>query len=301
VDDKTNNRSSSRVGAVLVTYNPDDDAIQNIARLAEQVDQLVVVDNGSSDAFWVRLAAQQPQARFRRITNPENLGIATAFNLGARALLEAGCDFVMTFDQDSRIADDYVSQMLETFRNAQRELGNVAVLAPRWRDPQSGRLFSEGVDGLEVLEVRDVISSGCLIAAHAFSQVGFFADDYFIDGVDIEFCLRCRQHGLKIVLAVNREISHSLGQQMELKVLGASVVIFMHSHIRKYYMARNRIANYRKYAAREHNWFWSDVLMFIREVFHIILYENDKGRKLCFTLLGVWDGFRGKMGRIEHV
>ena len=301
MNENTDDRSGSRIGAVLVTYNPDNDSIQNIARLAGQVDQLIVVDNGSPAEFWDQLEAQQPQARFRRITNPENLGIATAFNIGARALLESGCNFVMTFDQDSGIQPDYVSRMLDIFQDAQREFSNVAVLAPRWRDPSSGRLFPEIKAQSGTLEIRDAISSGCLIPACTFSQVGFFADDYFIDGVDIEFCLRCRQHGLKIVLAANQEIDHSLGQQMEFKVFGASVVIFTHSHIRKYYMARNRISSYRKFFAQERGWVWSDVLIFAREIFHVILYENDKGRKLRFTLLGIRDGLRGKMGKIEYV
>jgi rhamnosyltransferase len=97
VIDRRQNETDLRIGAVLVTYHPDDVVFENIVKLAEQVNELVIVDNGSPEDFWKQFGEQYPDVKFGKIMNPKNLGIATAFNLGARALLALNCDFVMTF------------------------------------------------------------------------------------------------------------------------------------------------------------------------------------------------------------
>jgi rhamnosyltransferase len=89
-----------RVGAVVVLYNPEVDVLENLRVLAAQVDALVIVDNGSSEVFRSDLAPML-NARVELIRHPGNLGIATGFNTGVRRLIELGCEFSLTFDQDA--------------------------------------------------------------------------------------------------------------------------------------------------------------------------------------------------------
>ena len=102
------NGTNLKIGAVMVTYHPDSAVFGNILKLAEQVNELIIVDNGSPEDFWMQLGEKYPEVKFKKITNPKNLGIATAFNLGARALLDSGFDFVMTFDQVPKFLFDYL-------------------------------------------------------------------------------------------------------------------------------------------------------------------------------------------------
>jgi rhamnosyltransferase len=286
---------SHHTGAVVVLFQPTTDVLENLKILSSQVDQLVIVDNGSNEEF---LSLLQPSlnSRVKLIQHSENLGIATGFNTGLRSLIDSECKFVFTFDQDSRIPNAYVQNMVASFQKAELRFGLIGVLMPLWRNPQSNDLpFKD--DG--VREVSQGISSGSLYSVNVFQNLGFFADEYFIDGVDIEFCLRCQTQNWKVTQDTSLVIEHSLGNEVNISLLGFRIPIIVHSPFRKYFMARNRILNYRKYAIRNWNWFLADFWIFIREIFHIIAYEEEKNTKLRYTFTGIKDGFRNRTGKIN--
>ncbi len=289
--------SSPRVGAVVVLYNPEVDVLKNLGILAAQVDALVIVDNGSSEACRAALGPML-NARVELIRHAENLGIATGFNTGVRRLIELGCEFVFTFDQDSGIPQGFAHGMVNSMLEAERQFGPVGVFLPDWRDAKLGAAPSASV-GHDLLEVHSGISSGSLYRSSVVSQVGFFADEYFIDGVDIEFCLRCRRQRFKVIQNKAWVVSHNLGQQLEINLLGVHFPIYVHGVLRKYYIARNRILNYKKYAVREPKWFWNDFLIAWRELFHVLAYEDNKRERLKNIFLGFRDGIMNKTGKFN--
>jgi rhamnosyltransferase len=286
-----------RVGAVVVLYNPEANVLENLQILVAQVDALVIVDNGSSEEFRAALAPML-NARVELIRHAENLGIATGFNNGVRRLIELGCDFSFTFDQDSRVPEGFASGMVTSMHEAEQRFGPVGVFLPGWHDAKLG-VASSALVNHDLLEVHSGISSGSLYRTSIFSRVGFFADEYFIDGVDIEFCLRCRQNQFKVVQNKTWAVSHNLGQQLEINLLGVRFPIYVHSVFRKYYIARNRILNYKKYAFREQKWFWNDFLIALRELFHVLAYENAKSERLKNIFLGSRDGIMNKIGKFN--
>ena len=288
--------SSPRVGAVMVLYNPEADVLENLRILAAQVDALVIVDNGSSEAFQAELAPLL-NARVELIRHPDNLGIATGFNTGVRRLIELGCEFVFTFDQDSGVPQGFANGMVNAMLEAEQRFGPVGVFLPDWRDAKLG--VASAPLGNDFLEVHSGISSGSLYRTSVFSKIGFFADEYFIDGVDIEFCLRCRQNQFKVIQNKAWAVSHNLGQQLEINLLGVRFPIYVHSVFRKYYIARNRILNYKKYAFREQKWFWNDFLIAWRELFHVLAYEDAKLERLKNIFLGFRDGIINKTGKFN--
>jgi rhamnosyltransferase len=290
-----------RVGAVVVMFQPDLDVLENIRALMAQVDALVVVDNGSSPDFRTALKPLQDRANLVLMINPENLGIGQAFNAGAKLLIAQGCDFVLTFDQDSYISDGFVDAMLDAFKEAQARFGDVGVLAPHWHDRHSGITYPNlGPGRSEMLPILTTISSGNLIPVTTFSRVGFLKEPYFIDGVDIEYHLRCLQYGLRVVQTPAAVLEHSLGRQSTRHILGITIIETVHNHLRRYYIARNRIQNYRRYFRLVPGFVLSDFLNFIGDMLSIALFDADRGRKLRFTWLGIRDGLRGKMGRCEY-
>ena len=107
-----------RVCAVVVTYNPKPAFVENVAAVSAQVDHTVVVDNGSSSETEVHLVGLESRFGCKVIRNRQNLGIAAALNIGVKCAMEAGFDWVATFDQDSRVSDGFISLMLETYRQA---------------------------------------------------------------------------------------------------------------------------------------------------------------------------------------
>jgi rhamnosyltransferase len=287
---------SSRIGAVVVTYQPDSDVFENLKLIAVQVDLLIIVDNGSSAVFRSLL---QPflNTQVVLIRHPENLGIATGFNAGIRKLIEGGCQYVFTFDQDSQIPINFIQNMVQSFYKAEQRFDKIGVLMPMWHDSThvNAPVFSK-----EIREVRQGISSGSIYSVNVFNEIGFFADHYFIDGVDIEFCLRCQTQNWRVLQDTSIMIEHSLGQEEIVNLFGLQFPIVVHSAFRKYFIARNRVLNYRKYALRNVKWFFEDFWIFIRELFHIFAYEKEKLNKLRHTLIGIQDGITNRTGEINQ-
>jgi rhamnosyltransferase len=91
--------TDSFVCGVVVTYHPDDDVIENLRAMVVECGHVVVVDNASSPKTQARLASV---AGVEVIAFAENLGVATALNVGARRAAELGRRWIVTFDQDSK-------------------------------------------------------------------------------------------------------------------------------------------------------------------------------------------------------
>ena len=225
---QTTANSSTTLGAVVVLYNPEADVLENLRVLAAQVDALVIVDNGSSETFR-DLLEPMLNARVELIRHTENLGIATGFNTGVRRLIELGCGFSLTFDQDSQIETEFVQNMLLALAEVRQKYKEVLILAPHWKDVNSGIRFpNTWARNLVFRQVRETISSGNLIDNTVFSRIGFFEDGYFIDGVDIEFHLRCKKAGFPVVQTSRALLFHSLGVQNSRKFLFISFIVTFH-------------------------------------------------------------------------
>src|SRR4030095_5315976 len=74
------------------------------------------------------------------------------------------------------------------------------------------------------IERRTVITSGTLLSLNAYDAIGRFRDDFFIDGIDHEYCLRARAKRYRILLMLAPLLVHSIGERKLVRVLpGVSV------------------------------------------------------------------------------
>jgi rhamnosyltransferase len=290
---------SPRVGAVVVLYQPEADVLENLRLLVAQVDALVIVDNGSSEAFRGALMPML-KARVELIRHPQNLGIATGFNTGIRRLLELGCEFSLTFDQDSRVDQDFAPRILAAFLEARQQLTAVAVVAPQWKDENSGIVYDHELKaGSEFGVLKWTISSGNCIDNQVFKSVGDFDDGYFIDGVDLDFHLRCRKKGFCILKTSRVSMSHRLGVQKRVRIFSFEFTISIHNRIRKYYIARNKIKNMKKHFWFDPSCILKDLWYLLGDILTILMYDDEKSEKLRLSFLGIQDGFRGIDGELS--
>jgi rhamnosyltransferase len=234
-----------RVIAVVPTYHPDAGVVQRLLALADQVDRVVVVDDGSgssADEHLDRVAAEGIVVeRLER-----NSGIAVALNTGVRRALADGADFVVNVDQDTDLPPGYVVTALAVFAksNPVTRLGIVCVDAvngapalPTWISPE----------GLGL--VPEAIQTGFVISRECLETAGLFDERLVIDTVDTEYCLRVRDRGFRIAVARGTDIGHSIGRRAELRPFGVPVrhangriaTYQYHSPLRRYYIARNNI------------------------------------------------------------
>lgn len=293
---------------LVVTFNPSPQFHSSLRLLLTQLDQVLVVDNASSEAIrrWLEQEAEDKKASLKIIFNDENLGIASALNQGFRWALAQGYRQVIAFDQDSQPAVDMVAELLQAYDSHPRR-ERIAILAPQIQDGitgekikylRAGGLFMERTscrDGV-LDDVALVITSGSLNNLSAYSQIGGFRDDFFIDYVDTEYCLRAREKGYGISVACRAVLHHRLGDQQKKQIGTFTLRPTFHSPLRWYYIHRNRIVMYGLYAIRFPQWALYDVMTGVYAFLKMLLYEDRKWRKILALTLGLIDGLLRRMG-----
>ena len=273
---------SPRVLGIVVAFEPADEVLEHVRVLSGQVERVVVVDNtppGGPNALargalranvsWIRLGA--------------NTGIAHALNVGVEEAEKGGFDWLAAFDQDTEIAEGYVGRLL----------------AAAGSDPGVGMIVP-GLEGVKATatsgDVRKAITSGSLTRVAAFARAGRYREEYFIDYVDFEFCIRLRRAGYRIHRDASTLLRHPIGAPRTGSIAGFPVVTSNHAAVRRYYKVRNRVAMVREYLVAEPAWLGRDVASTGWEVVKILLLEDGKGAKLSMMARGALDGLRGRMG-----
>lgn len=287
------------VCAIYVTYHPDAKFPERIARIAPQVAHIIIVDNHSNKDALRMLHGLSKSINCEFIENKENLGIATALNQGARRAIELGYSWALTLDQDSW-PEAYLVATLTEIYTAHPEREKVKVMGSNYRSFRTDYIFLQcNDDTLNFIETETVITSCSMMSLKAFEEVGSFRDDFFIDQVDHEYCLRLRSYGYKIIISCKPLMVHPLGNQTRHKILWKRPVCLNQPPLRRYYMTRNRFVLYRTYAFKEPHWVLSNLNAALKETALIILFEDQKIRKIMAMLRGILHAISGRMGRSQ--
>lgn len=242
-------QDKTAVWAVVVTYQPDPAKVaQLVADLAGQVAHIVIVDNGSRDADALSAAYQQAPT-VTVSAQGSNLGIAAAQNAGVELARRGGAGFVIYFDQDSAIPAGFVGALQQAFLDLART-HRLAATVPVFRDSRHGFFYPLIVmkpnglrrkivpDGTEraPFAVSMAISSGTFTSLAVLDQVGPMRDDFFIDYVDTEWCLRALSKGYVLYAVPQACMQHAIGDRV-IRVWRWRLVF--HSALRRYYRIRN--------------------------------------------------------------
>src|SRR5260370_5972902 len=245
--------SKEAICAVIVTYHPDGGLFSRTERVARQVGQVVVVDNGSPDSSVSYLRRLYEKLQAHLILNCRNQGVACALNQGVRWAAEQGYSWVLTLDQDSLVAHQMVDSMVKAFRShASPE--KLAVIAVNYSNSSNGRALLEPAEETDSpwKEVKTAITSGSLLSVRAFHAIGGFRDEFFIDCVDLEYCLHARAHVFLVILACTILMKHSIWRMSKHRFLWKETGTSNHLPFRHYFMARNTLTLSREYVWKEH-------------------------------------------------
>ena len=286
------------VCGVLVSYHPSVAMLQNLRKVLAEVQELIVVDNSSNATELDALRAASWDLGFHLIENGQNLGIAEALNQGVRWAKTEGYPWVLLLDQDSRMSDGFVEAMFELWRSHPKR-DEIASIHPRYLHPQLGcrPLAPRAGDGSLVW----CMSSGALMPTWIFDKIGWFASEFFIDWVDIEYCFRIRKAGYLIAESSEAILLHAPGHSAPSSFLGFRFWPSHHSTVRRYYMSRNRIVVFRKYFFSLPLCTLKAMERALRDTAKCFLGEKDRPRKFRNFLLGTWDGLIGRMGQRERL
>jgi hypothetical protein len=262
------------ISVVIVNYNAGSLLSACIDAALPQVDEVVVVDNASSDESLAQLNMRFPdEIRLRIIRNSRNLGFAVACNQGAAA---AKGDDVMFLNPDCVLDANAVSRLHEVLKSPSEGRSEVGMVGGLLMNPdgteQGGgrraiptpwrsfvrafalsrlandfpRLFFDFHLHNQPLPESPVeveaISGACmLVRRQAMTEVGPWDEGYFLHCEDLDWCMRFRQKGYRIMFVPDARITHALG------VCGRARPIFVEWHKHK-----GMMRFYRKFFRRQY-------------------------------------------------
>lgn len=282
--------SGNSVCAVVVTFHPGQNLDANLNLLSRQVEHIVIVDNGSGVEALSLLESLKERLGSTILRNGINLGIAAALNRGCQHAVENGFTWIVTFDQDSTVTENFIQELLLDAARV-KDLG---MISPRYVDRHSGRVIP--LPKTPSGRLITTLTSGSLFQTKVYLNAGPFDEGLFIDSVDIEYCLRLRSMQLCIAESEGAILIHSLGRTTVHKLLGKNLPVTNHSPGRRYYMTRNNLYVALRYPS-EKSWIRHNRVATFQDVIKIILFERQKLAKLRLMLKGVVDCLRGRMGQ----
>ena len=246
-----------------------------------QVDEIVVVDNASSDGTEHEVAANYPTVKYVRLS--ENTGSAGGYYEGIRTA-SATADLIWTLDDDVRLEKrtlECLVRGLETLQ-ASRWIGAVRCVGERHSSPLPTEL--EIVPWRGTLFPIDVIRAG-----------GLPKRDYFLYGEDLEYSLRLRRLGYAFFWIPASKCVERRQGKTRFTLYGRPSETYG-SHFRLYYAFRNEVYIYLTY--RYFLRLSRTLLYALKVVAYLCVVERTRsGHKIVAIARGIRDGFSHRLGK----
>lgn len=213
-----------RVVQLVLSWNRRDDTLALLAALARSTyanASVIVLDNASTDGSVDTIRADFPAVEILPLH--ENRGYAGNNNIGLRAALARGADWMFVLNDDVIVAPDCVARLVAA---AEGEAG-VGLVGPmvyhfdepgviqsaggrldrRWRathiarnQPDRGQFATRAVDWL----------SGCalLVRRTVVEEVGLLDERFFLYWEETDWCLRARRKGWRVLHVPGAKVWH---------------------------------------------------------------------------------------------
>ena len=162
-----------RVIAIIVLYNPErEKVIDNLRSISHQVDCLCLIDNSATSNDYIQL--ELPATIY--LPQYKNLGIAAAQNVGLKYALKHQFDYVLFSDPDSKVPEDAVKSLYNTYQKINKAGLNVGALGSTAYSEvtnlpyQINDCFIREIEELGVKEVSYTMNSISLIKLDLFKE-----------------------------------------------------------------------------------------------------------------------------------
>jgi rhamnosyltransferase len=290
-------RSAFDAICIIVCYRPSVAPLLALcANLISDGAKVILIDN-TEEPF---LSGDALPGGCSLITLGYNSGIAHAQNVGVAAALGDGAAVVVFFDQDSQAVPGFLAALVAPLTR-----GKAEITSPRCVDDDSGlalpslrlgRLGAatafDNANSTSPYPVDIVISSGTAATREVFEIAGPFDEALFIDGVDTEWCLRCRSRQIPIRVVPTAVMRHRIGSR---SIRVGSFTVLLHSPVRCYYQIRNCFHLMRRkhvplaFALRH-------MLSVMLSRIMLLWFVDGRGAYVSAYLAALRDGMRGVAG-----
>ncbi len=210
-----------KLGIVVVSFNKKIDIIKCLAscKCKSVTISYYIIDNSTDTniAQEIEKFANLYGAFYYK--TQENIGFAKAVNIGIKKALQDKCDYILLLNDDAFLEDNCISSLIQALENNKGALlaGPTIFYSAKpdvvW---SSGGYFNKFLSKINLiyknkkLKISDLKTakvhtvdflSGCvlLIKKEAIEKIGYFDEDLFMYAEDLDYCLRVKQKGYKVL------------------------------------------------------------------------------------------------------
>jgi GT2 family glycosyltransferase len=296
------------LASVTIAYNASASLPRQLTALLNQthsLQEIIVVDNASTDSTRTLLASRYPQVTVLRMA--ENVGAAGAWAAGLSYAAGKRHDWVWTFDDDSVPDVGTLEALLQGLKMSGDHESEIGMLAPMPVHRVTGTLYPpllwrEGVTKPTAEQMRlpiwfaDItIASGSMVRGDLVKKIGLPRADFFMDVFDFEYCLRIKEHGYKIAVVNAVEFGHEVGGGRKINLPGYKRLWTNQPPWREYYISRNLThLAWRLYPSRRTKQYI--VRYLVTHLVGVLLFSSKKSSCVLKIAQGFGDGLRGRMG-----
>jgi rhamnopyranosyl-N-acetylglucosaminyl-diphospho-decaprenol beta-1,3/1,4-galactofuranosyltransferase len=283
------------VAALVITFQRRDMLRQTLAGLAAQerpVDEIVVIDNATTDGTAAMLAEEFPQVTSLRME--DNIGPAGALQVGLEYVHARGHRWAWTHSDDILAKPEALKTLLATAE----QLGDDRLgLLCCWFEPVSTHYFHNGAlwrhrvvqqqwppVGSPPYPTEVMTFKGALISMAMVGEIGVPVGDYFLMMEEYEYCLRAIRAGFR-----HYALPVELLVPLEAEPPGR------YPPWRGYYQVRNHLAMVLdRRSPGELLWF---AIVQGKYLVGAVRGRERVGERLRLRLLGGWHALRGVTGK----
>jgi len=256
-----------RVSIIILNWNGLEDTIEcleSLKKITYSNYEVIVMDNGS-EGNDVQVLKERFGDYIHIIRNDKNYGFAGGANIGMRYVLNnSAADYVLLLNNDTVVDPEFLTEMVKV-AEADPAIGIVGAKIYYYDNPNRlqfvwGKIDLWRGELIPILKVviekirsveldkgqydhtkeADWVTGCCfLIKEQVLKSIGLLDEGYFCYGEDLDYCLRAKRAGYKIVYVLKAKVWHKGGQSSK-KVSGFS----------RYLGERNRFRFMRKHATK---------------------------------------------------
>lgn len=274
--------NSVNLAAIVVLYYPPKDIIENISSYINACDLIIAYKNSPIEPETEERLIRTFKDKLILIGTEENLGIGKALNEGMKHAQEKKFDWALTMDQDSNFTQ------LSPPRSVQK---NIGLIYPKY--------------SLEKTDIDNsapwIMTSGNIVNISIWEQIGKYNENYFIDGVDFEYCMRLQRHKKTLHEEPNMILEHKLGTSVKFgRFLFLTYRVATHPPIRQYYIFRNYLTIAKQYALLKPRWsaflLWVIFIRFAKLYF----FEKKDQNLIKMAIQGLRDSAKKPNGKCPY-
>ena len=227
------------VSIIILNWNGLEDTIECLESLKKVTYpdyEAIVVDN-ASDGNDAQVLKERFGGYIQVIQNDKNHGCGEGYNIGIRYVLaNSQPDYIMIMNNDVVVAPDFLDELIKVAEGDEQ----IGIVGPKiyyydykgrkdviwsaggrmqWWSLRIHRHIGEGDDDLpryQNVTSGDWITGAVLMFRSCLTEkVGLLNPWYFIGYEDVEFCLKARKQGFKIVYVPAAKVWHKVGASVK--------------------------------------------------------------------------------------